>query len=66
MVETHVNLEGRYDRNRGQINNTNMSTINFNLMNPAYTQLDNFFNYKVLQEDSYKLNEFPTQFTWSL
>ena len=66
MVETHVNLEGRYDRNRGQINNTNMSSINFNLMNPAYTQLDNFFNYKVLQEDSYKLNEFPTQFTWSL
>lgn len=66
MVETHVNLEGRYDRNRGQLSNVNMSSINFNMMNPAYTQLDNFFNYKLLQEDQYELQDFPTQFTWSL
>lgn len=25
MLETHVNIDGRYDRNRGQINNLNMS-----------------------------------------
>jgi len=47
MLETYVNIDGRYDRNRGQINNTNMSPQNFNLLNPVYSQLDNFFSYKI-------------------
>lgn len=46
MCETRVNIDGRYDRNRGQLDNTNMSPINFNLFNPVYTQRDNFFTYK--------------------
>lgn len=65
VLETHVNIDGRYDRNRGQINNLNMSPQNFNLINPVYSQKDNFFSYKILDDDSYKNNEFPNQIIWS-
>jgi len=65
MLETHVNIDGRYDRNRGQVNNLNMSPTNFNLINKVYSQRDNFFSYFILDDDYYKLNQFPNQITWS-
>lgn len=52
MCETHVNIDGRYDRNRGQKDNTNMSPANFNLLNPVYSQRDNFFTYRKLDIES--------------
>lgn len=65
MCETRVNIDGRYDRNRGQSSNLNMSPINFNLFNPVYSQRDNFFNYRILDKDYYTLNKFPNTITWS-
>lgn len=65
MLETRVNIDGRYDRNRGQVSNLNMSTINFNLFNPVYNQTDNFFTYRILDESYYKINKFPNQITWT-
>ena len=65
MVETRVNIEGRYDRNVGLISNLNITPQNFNLWNPIYTQKDNFFNYRILDQDLYKLNDFPNTVTWS-
>jgi len=65
MLETRVNIDGRYDRNRGQSNNMNMSPQNFNLINKVYSQQDNFFNYKILPEDYYDNNSFPNQITWT-
>lgn len=65
MLETRVNIDGRYDRNRGQLNNTNMSPTNFNLYNPIYSQKDNFFNYRILDEDYYRIDTFPNQITWT-
>lgn len=65
MLETRVNIDGRYDRNRGQISNLNMSTINFNLFNPVYNQTDNFFSYRILDDSYYKINKFPNQITWT-
>ena len=65
MLETRINIDGRYDRNRGQSDNTNMSPINFNLLNPVYSQRDNFFSYFMLDDDYYRLNQFPNQITWS-
>lgn len=66
MCESRINLDGRYDRNRGQISNLNMSPINFNLMNPIYSQRDNFFNYRILDKEYYRNNKYPTQILWSL
>lgn len=65
MCETRVNIDGRYDRNRGQVSNLNMTPQNFNLLNEVYSQKDNFFNYRVLDEDYYKQNTFANQVTWS-
>lgn len=45
MCETRTNIDGRYDRNRGAVDNTYMSPTNFNLLNTVYSQKDNFFNY---------------------
>ena len=65
MLETYVNIDGRYDRNRGQMSNINMSPQNFNLINPVYNQRDNFFSYRILDEDFYTNTRFPNQITWS-
>lgn len=65
MLETRINIDGRYDRNRGQSNNLNMTPKNFNLMNYVYSQKDNFFSYKILPEDYYNNNSFPNQITWT-
>lgn len=65
MCETRVNIDGRYDRNRGQISNLYISPSNFNLINPVYSQKNNFFNYNILDEDFYKTVEFPNQILWS-
>lgn len=65
MCETRVNIDGRYDRNRGQNSNLNMSPTNFNLLNKVYSQSNNYFNYRLLEKDFYKTNTFPTTITWS-
>lgn len=65
MLETRINIDGRYDRNRGQVNNLNMTPENFNLINPVYTQLNNYFTYKILKEDYYNINTFENQITWT-
>lgn len=65
MLETKLNIDGRYDRNRGQVNNLNMSPTNFNLYNSVYSQVDNFFNYRILDESTYNHTSFPNQITWT-
>lgn len=65
MCETRVNIDGRYDRNRGAISNLNMSPTNFNLFNPVYSQHNTFFNYRILDTDYYKTNKYPSQLLWT-
>lgn len=55
MVESDVNLDGRTDRNRGQSNNNNMSPVNFNLYNEVYNQKDNYFQYRIVEDENSKL-----------
>lgn len=65
MCETRVNLDGRYDDNRGQTNNLVMTPNNFNLLNNIYSQQNNFFSYRILDSDLNKLNTFKNTVTWS-
>lgn len=65
MCETRVNIDGRYDRNRGQASNLYMSPRNFNLINPAYSQHNNFFQYRTINENKLRLNKFPNTITWT-
>ncbi len=65
MCETHVNIDGRYDRNRGQVDNTNMSPVNFNLLNPVYSQKDNFFTSKKVEDGGLTEHVYPNQYYYS-
>lgn len=65
-TETRVNLDGRYDKNRGNLSNLVAMPTNFNLINMAYTQNDTFFTYKCIDYTFFKSTKFPTSFTWSL
>ena len=62
--ETRTNIDGRYDKNRANFNNLAITPNIFNLINPVYTQTNNFFNYFVLDKNL-KLDDFNTSITWS-
>ena len=63
MVESNINLDGRTDRNRGQSNNNNMTPSNFNLYNEVYNQEDNYFQYRIVENENSKLR---STIAWSL
>lgn len=63
--ETRVNIDGRYDKNRGQIDNLVMTPTNFNLINPVYSQRNNFFSSRTLNYNKYSLDHFPNTITWT-
>ena len=65
MCETRVNLDGRYDRNRGQVNNFAVTPTNFNLMNDVYSQQNNFFNYRTVNPNKLNLDNFHNSITWT-
>lgn len=65
MCECRINLTGRYDKNIGNLSNLNADPTNFNLFNPVYSQKNNFFNYRILDSDMYKLDKFTNTITWS-
>lgn len=64
-VETYINIDGRYDENRGKESNLVINKNNFNQLNQVYSQTNNYFNYNSYGDE--KLTKiFPNQFTWSL
>lgn len=65
MCETRVNIDGRYDRNRGQANNFAVTPTNFNLMNDVYSQQNNFFNYRTVNPNKLNLDNFHNSITWT-
>lgn len=64
-VETRINIDGRYDRNRGKQSNLTARPTNFNLFNKVYSQRNNFFQYQYIDSDKLSLSKFPNQITWS-
>lgn len=65
MCETRVNIDGRYDRNRGQTSNSAITPENFNLMNDVYSQPNNFFNYRTINPNKLNLDNFHNSITWT-
>ena len=65
MVESHKNLEGRYDKNRGISNLLNVRPSNFNLFNEVYSQNNNFFSYNIL-DSKFDNTEYTNQIVFSL
>ena len=65
MCETRINIDGRYDNRRGMADNTATNETNFNLLNKAYTQPDNFYTYQYLDPDDFNVSDFPNQIIWT-
>lgn len=65
LCETYVNLDGRYDRNRYTLDLTPMRFTNYGLLNPVYSQSNNFFNYRIVDPRIFNTNKFPNQLVWS-
>lgn len=65
MCETRVNIDGRYDKNRGQTSNFSITPENFNLMNDVYSQPNNFFNYRTINPNKLNLDNFYNSITWT-
>lgn len=66
-LESRVNLNLRYDKNRGLTDNTLVTPENFNLFNrPGYEQTNRYFTYHSLDYDKFNTTHFPNMVTWSL
>lgn len=65
LCETRVNIDGRYDRNRGQTSNLYMMPSNFNLYNKVYSQRNSFFTGRTLNYGRLSLDYFPNTVTWT-
>ena len=64
--ETRLNLDGRYDKNRGNKSNLTVTPANFNLYNKVYSQRNNLFNPVYVNSDDVNTSKFPNQVLWSI
>lgn len=55
-------LDGRYDKSRGQTDNTTRNNTNFNLINSVYKHSNNYFNYRTLNYNKSFSKNFPNSF----
>lgn len=59
-LESRVNLDARYDNNRGLVDNTYVRPTNFGLFNhPGYEQTNQYFTYKALDYSRYNSLTYP-------
>ena len=65
MVETRINLDGIYSKNRGLKDNTSIRPTNFNKRNSVYDQGNDFFTYRVYDDELLSNTLFPSEIVWS-
>lgn len=65
MCETRVNIDGRYDKNRGQLSTLYINHTRVNMINKAYSQQNNYFSYRGLNPNKINSTYFPNTITWT-
>ena len=65
MLETHINIDGRTDLQRGTNYIASIDTEKFGQINPVYSQNNNFITQRDLDED-FNLDAYRSSITWSL
>lgn len=65
MVESKINLDGRYDKYVETEDVTIIDDSFFNKIDDVYNQKDNFFTYRIQEDWLKENNSFPNQFAWS-
>lgn len=64
MVETHVNIDGRYDNMRNQQLLASIDTTNFGHVNPVYSQTNDFFASNDYG-DEHTVDAYRSTITWT-
>lgn len=65
MLETHVNIDGRYDNLRNQKLLSSIDTTNYGQVNPVYSQANNFFANNDIVDD-HTVDAYRSSITWTL
>ena len=65
MCFTHINIDGRYDKNRGLKSNLVYSPENYNRINPIYNQDNNFFTYRTKDYNKAEHYNYNNLITWT-
>lgn len=65
MCETKINIDGRYDKNRGSLN-ASVTPENFNQINNVYSDDNRFQTYRSLDSTLFNTSNYPTTIIWSL
>ena len=65
LVETTINLDGRYDKRRYNNFVHGVNSNSYNLINLVYSQYPNVFNFRGLDYEEFSIDTFKTSFTWS-
>ncbi len=65
MLETHINLDGRTDIDRGSQKLTTIDWSNFGSLNKVYSQTDNYLA-GIDYDESLNLDSYPASLTWTL
>lgn len=65
MVESHINLDGRTDLNRGAMKLASLPMEDFGVINRVYSQSDNFAASRDFDE-SVNIDSYPSSITWTL
>ncbi len=65
MLESHINLDGRYDKQRTTGFIASIDEAQFGDLNRVYSQPDNFKAYRDLDDD-YDLDAYRSSLTWTL
>ena len=64
MLETHINIDGRYDTMRGQKMIASMNIENYGKINPVYSQENNFFAANDVG-DEHTVDAYKSTITWT-
>lgn len=65
MLETHINLDGRYDLQRHTRFVASINEEQYGVINRVYSQQDNFISRRDLDSD-YNLDQYRSSITWTL
>jgi hypothetical protein len=65
ICESFVNPDGRSDVNRYNTDSSLMTTSNYGLFNPVYSQKNNYFSYSILDPDLFNTNDYSNTIVWS-
>ena len=65
MCETRINLDGRYDNNRGLTSYLGFNRTKFNQLNTVYNQKNNYFSFPYINYDNFNIDIFNNSLTWT-